>query len=51
LAPLASDARQALDAFSARLRDEVDLEILQGSLRALVEATLEPTTSSVWLRE
>jgi len=41
----------ALDAFSARLRDEVDLDTLQGSLLTLVEATLEPTTVALWLRE
>jgi hypothetical protein len=45
------DAQVAVDAFSARLRDEVDLEILQGSLITLVEATLEPTTAALWLRE
>jgi hypothetical protein len=45
------DAQVAVESFSARLRDEVDLEILQGSLLALVEATLEPTTASLWLRE
>jgi hypothetical protein len=45
------DAQAAVDAFSVRLRDEVDLEILQGSLLTLVEATLEPTTTSLWLRE
>ena len=45
------DAQTAVDAFSSRLRDEVDLEILQGSLLALVDATLEPTTSRLWLRE
>jgi hypothetical protein len=45
------DAQVAVDAFSARLRDEVDLEILQRSLVTLVEATLEPTTTSLWLRD
>ena len=45
------DAQQALDAFSARLREEVDLETLQGSLLTLVEATLEPSSVSLWLRE
>jgi hypothetical protein len=45
------DAQAAVNAFSARLRDEVDLEILRGSLLTLVEATLEPTTSGLWLRE
>jgi hypothetical protein len=45
------DAQVAADAFSERLRDEVDLEILQRSLVTLVEATLEPTTTSLWLRD
>jgi hypothetical protein len=44
------DALVAVDAFSARLRDEVDLEILRGSLLALVDATLEPNTAALWLR-
>jgi uncharacterized membrane protein SirB2 len=45
------DAQAAVSAFAARLRDEVDLDTLQGSLLTLVEATLEPTTASLWLRE
>jgi hypothetical protein len=45
------DAQEAVAAFSERLRDEVDLETLQGSLLTIVEATLEPTTSGLWLRE
>jgi hypothetical protein len=45
------DAQQAVDAFSARLRDEVDLETLRGALLTIVEATLEPSTSSLWLRK
>jgi hypothetical protein len=45
------DAQAAVAAFSARLRDEVDLDNLQGSLLTIVEATLEPTTASLWLRE
>jgi hypothetical protein len=45
------DAEKAVDAFSTRLRHEVDLAILQGSLLTLVETTLEPTMSGLWLRE
>ena len=45
------DAERAVDAFAARLRDEVDLDTVQGSLLTIVEATLEPTTSGLWLRE
>ena len=44
-------AQAAVDAFTVRLRDEVDLEILQGSLLRLVEATLEPKASGLWLRD
>ena len=45
------DAQEAVAAFTERLRDEVDLDTLQGSLLSIVEATLEPTTSGLWLRE
>jgi hypothetical protein len=45
------DAQAAVVAFTERLRDEVDLDTLQGSLLTLVEATLEPTVSGLWLRE
>ena len=45
------DAQAAVAAFTERLRDEVDLDTLQGSLLTIVEATLEPTTASLWLRE
>ena len=45
------DAQAAVNAFSVRLRDEVDLDSLQGNLLTIVEATLEPTTASLWLRE
>jgi hypothetical protein len=45
------DAQVAVESFSTRLRDQVDLDTLQGSLLTIVEATLEPTTSGLWLRE
>ncbi len=45
------DAQVAVESFSAGLRDEVDLKILQASLLAVVETTLEPSTVSVWLRD
>jgi hypothetical protein len=41
----------AVEAFTERLRDEVDLDTLQESLLTIVEANLEPTTVSMWLRE
>jgi hypothetical protein len=44
------DAARTMAAFSARLRDEVDLDTLAGELRAVVDQTMEPTTTSLWLR-
>jgi hypothetical protein len=44
------DAARTVEAFSARLRDEVDLGTLSAELLAGVEQTMEPTTLSLWLR-
>src|SRR5215213_7983624 len=44
------DAAQTIDAFSGRLREQVDLDTLTGELLAVTERTVEPTTVSLWLR-
>jgi hypothetical protein len=44
------DATKTIEAFSARLRDQVDLDTLAGELLAVTDKTMEPTTVSLWLR-
>ena len=44
------NASQTIQAFSARLRQQVDLEVLTAELLAVVEQTMQPTQVSLWLR-
>jgi hypothetical protein len=44
------DAARTIGAFSARLRDQVDLDDLRGELLAVVDQTMQPTRASLWLR-
>jgi hypothetical protein len=44
------DAARVLNAFSATLRNEVDLNMLTEQLVSVVEETMEPTHVSLWLR-
>jgi hypothetical protein len=43
-------AARTLDRFAARLRDQVDLDALHTELLAVVDQTMQPTRSTLWLR-
>ena len=45
------NAEQILAAFSARMRDEVELEQISEKILSVVNETMQPTTASLWLRE
>jgi hypothetical protein len=43
-------AAQTIQAFSTRLREQIDLDTLSAELLAVVEQTMQPTQASLWLR-
>jgi hypothetical protein len=44
------DAGRMIEAFSGRLREQIDLDTLTVELLAVVDQTMQPTQASLWLR-
>ncbi|MDQ3646879.1 MAG: hypothetical protein M3345_08110, partial [Actinomycetota bacterium] len=44
------DAEKTVESFSARLRDEIDLDTLRAELLQVVDQTVQPERVSLWLR-
>ena len=44
------DAARTVQGFATRLRDQVDLDALNAELLAVVDQTMQPTRTSLWLR-
>jgi hypothetical protein len=44
------DAAQTIEAISARLREQLDLDTLSAELLAVVDQRMQPTKASLWLR-
>lgn len=44
------DGQRTIEVFSARLREQIDLDTLRGELMAVVDDTMQPASASLWLR-
>jgi hypothetical protein len=44
------DAARTIEAFAARLRQQVDLDALAAEILTVVDQTIQPVSGSLWLR-
>jgi hypothetical protein len=44
------DAEHTIEVFTARLREQIDIDSLGAELRSVVSRTMQPATTSLWLR-
>ena len=44
------DAARTLEAFSGRLRDQVEIETVSGEVLEIVRQTLQPVHATIWLK-
>jgi len=44
------DAARTVESFAVRLRDQLDLQALEGELLAVTNQTMQPSQASLWLR-
>ena len=45
------DAERSVEQFAARLRDEVDADEVRADLLGMLDRTVQPATSGLWLLE
>jgi hypothetical protein len=45
------DAQKTIEAFSSRLRDQLDLEALAGELRGVITRTMQPSELTLMVRD
>lgn len=44
------DAARTIEAFAARLREEVDIDLLGAELASMVDSTMQPAHVSLWIK-
>jgi hypothetical protein len=44
------DAERTIEAFTTRLREQIDIDALGAELKEIVDRTMQPSQTSVWLR-